>query len=279
MLKVIKNGFFTTVQDNGRYGLRNKGVPVSGAMDLVASSRANQLLENDMDAAVLEVTMTGPSLVFTEDTFICLAGAEFDVKLNELGISNDKVYGVRSGDVLSFGKLKKGLRSYLAVKNGFNTELILGSRSFYTPITATAVIQRNVTIPYESCSHFKPKIAEVKVDSILNESCIEVHKGPEYELLSKKQLELIFFNNFTIAKENNRMAYQLQETIDTHTISMITSATLPGTVQLTPKGKLIILMRDGQTTGGYPRIMQLSAAAISVLAQKKFGDVISFKLL
>ena len=60
---------------------------------------------------------------------------------------------------------------------------------------------------------------------------------------------------------------------------MITSATLPGTVQLTPKGKLIILMRDGQTTGGYPRIMQLSAAAISVLAQKKFGDVISFKLL
>jgi allophanate hydrolase subunit 2 len=58
----------------------------------------------------------------------------------------------------------------------------------------------------------------------------------------------------------------------------LTSATLPGTVQLTPSGKLIVLMKDGQTTGGYPRILQLSDKSISILAQKKFGDNASFKL-
>ena len=74
------------------------------------------------------------------------------------------------------------------------------------------------------------------------------------------------------------MAYQLEETLDTHAQSMLTSATLPGTVQITPAGKLIILMRDGQTTGGYPRILQLSDDAINVLAQKTFGDTISFQI-
>jgi allophanate hydrolase subunit 2 len=74
------------------------------------------------------------------------------------------------------------------------------------------------------------------------------------------------------------MAYQLEETINGHSYEMLTSATLPGTIQITPSGKLIVLMKDGQTTGGYPRILQLSDKAISILAQKKYGDAISFKL-
>ena len=75
------------------------------------------------------------------------------------------------------------------------------------------------------------------------------------------------------------MAYQLNESISGHKVSMLTSATLPGTVQFTPNGKLIILMKDGQTTGGYPRILQLTDKAISVLAQKKAGDLVLFKLI
>ena len=81
-----------------------------------------------------------------------------------------------------------------------------------------------------------------------------------------------------MAKENNRMAYQLEEHLCPNTHSMLTSATLPGTVQLTPAGKLIILMMDGQTTGGYPRILQLSERSINLLAQKKYGDKIEFVL-
>jgi allophanate hydrolase subunit 2 len=97
-------------------------------------------------------------------------------------------------------------------------------------------------------------------------------------MLEDKQLEALFGKEFTIAKENNRMAYQLQQVITGHNRTMITSATIPGTVQFTPGGKLIVLMKDGQTTGGYPRVLQLSGTAICILAQKKFGDNVKFHL-
>ena len=75
------------------------------------------------------------------------------------------------------------------------------------------------------------------------------------------------------------MAVQLEETL-AHTIPSIqTGPVLPGTVQITPAGRIIILMRDCQTTGGYPRIFQLSEDAINILAQKKQGDIISFLLI
>jgi len=103
-------------------------------------------------------------------------------------------------------------------------------------------------------------------------------KGPEYGLLDNNHLENLFFKEFSVAKDYNRMGYQFEEKIKGHKLSMLTSATLPGTVQLTPSGKLIVLMKDGQTTGGYPRILQLSDKAISTLAQKKFGDKVTLKL-
>ena len=108
---------------------------------------------------------------------------------------------------------------------------------------------------------------------------LEVTKGPEFDILNDRQLEEIFSKTFTVAHENNRMAYQLTETITPHAISMLTSATLPGTVQLTPAGKLIVLMKDGQTTGGYPRVIQLTDRSICILAQKKGGDRVSIKLV
>ena len=85
MLKVIKSGFFTTIQDQGRFGFRHIGVPVSGAMDLAAASLANAMLENDEQAAVLEITMTGPVLEFEEETWIAIAGANLSPTLNGSG--------------------------------------------------------------------------------------------------------------------------------------------------------------------------------------------------
>lgn len=278
MLKVLKSGFYTSVQDLGRFHYRNKGVPVSGIMDQMSVFKANSLLENDSPAAVLEITMTGPTLVFEEETYIVLAGAEMSATLNNEPIQNYKVYQIDVGDILSYGRLNKGFRGYLAIKDGFKSKSVLNSRSFYKPITAENRIKDGDVIPFEYNKLFKPKISEIKVDSFLQETLLEVNKAPEYDLLNDKQLEAVFSKDFTVAKENNRMAYQLEEHIPGHAISMLTSATLPGTVQLTPSGKLIVLMKDGQTTGGYPRILQLSDMAISVLAQKREGNKVSFKL-
>ncbi|NNE75930.1 MAG: biotin-dependent carboxyltransferase family protein [Pricia sp.] len=278
MLKVLKSGLFTTIQDGGRYGYLNKGVPVAGYMDTFSAKKVNLLLENDEDAAVMEITMTGPTLQFEEETYISIGGAELTATLNNTVIQPYKVLKVNKGDILSYGKLDKGFRSYLGIKGGFKPPLVLGSRSFFSSVTTKNHFRDNDAVSYESFTSFSPKISELKVDSFLDETQLRVTHGPEYDFLSDLQLEALFAKKFTISNENNRMAYQLQEKIPGHEISMLTSATLPGTVQLTPSGKLIILMKDGQTTGGYPRILQLSDRAISILAQKKFGDPISFKL-
>jgi allophanate hydrolase subunit 2 len=90
---------------------------------------------------------------------------------------------------------------------------------------------------------------------------------------------MLFKQEFTISKDNNRMAYQLDEIITNELGDIITSLVLPGTVQLTPSGKLIVLMRDCQTTGGYPRILQLSDNSIDTLAQKMTGQKITLQLL
>ncbi len=278
MLKVNKSGFFTSVQDLGRFGFRHMGVPVSGAMDQASASLANAMLENEENAAVLEITMTGPLLEFEKATWIAISGANLSPQLNGKDIENHSVHKVNAGDTLAFGKHIDGLRGYLAVKNGFQTPSILNSRSFYSPITEQDHLLARAEVPYDEVMEFEPKVTHIIRGDIDKFKTLNVSPGPEFDVLSGEQKELLFKNKFTIAKENNRMAYQLEESIGEHTHAMLTSATLPGTVQVTPGGKLIILMRDGQTTGGYPRILQLTEEAIDRLAQKTFGDTISIKL-
>lgn len=279
MLKVLKSGFFTTLQDSGRFGFRNIGVPVSGVMDEIAVKKANILLENSPEDAVLEITMTGPTLMFDAPTYICLSGAFLSPTLNNTPIENYRVIKVEHGDILSYGRLENGFRSYLAVKGGFKGEEVLGSFSQYVPVTVSKRIKDGEEIEFDSVVHYKPVISNLKMENHFSGSNIEVFKGPEFDMLNDTQLKVLFTKDFTVSEKNNRMAYQLTEKIEGYSKTLLTSGTLPGTVQLTPAGRLIILMKDGQTTGGYPRILQLSEASISTLAQKKFGDGITFRLI
>jgi len=278
MLRVLKSGFYTSIQDEGRFNYRNKGVPISGAMDLSSAFKANTLLENDTNSPVLEITMTGPTLVFEEETYIVIAGAAMSVMLNNQPIQNYKVYQIDIGDMLSYGKLQSGFRGYLVIKGGFVVKPILGSTSFYAPVSRENRLQDGDILFFNYKELFSPKISEIKVASYLNDIILKVDRGPEYELLNNSTIRHLFDTEFTVSKENNRVAYKLKQSLIAHTHKMQTSATLPGTVQLTPNGELIILMKDGQTTGNYPRILQLTDDAICILAQKKEDDVISFKL-
>lgn len=279
MLKVLKSGFFVTIQDLGRFGYRDIGVPVSGAMDAISVKKANLLLENDPNDAVMEITMTGPTLQFEEPTYICLSGAHIAATLNNQPVENYQVVKVNKGDILSYGRLDDGFRAYLAVKGGFQTEMVLGSRSQFVPVTLKKRLKDGDEVNYGEIHSYDPIISEVKIEEHFHKDYLEVHKGPEFSLLSDEQWAEVFSKTFTVSKENNRMAYQLSELITGHSHSMLTSGTLPGTVQFTPAGRLIILMKDGQTTGGYPRILQLSEDSICTLAQKKLGDKLTFKLM
>ncbi|MEK9613648.1 MAG: allophanate hydrolase, partial [Flavobacteriaceae bacterium] len=107
---------------------------------------------------------------------------------------------------------------------------------------------------------------------------LSVFKGPEFDQLPKVIQHKLITRTFHIHSNNNRMGYQLKEKIEVNLSQIWTAPVLPGTVQCTPEGRIIILMRDAQVSGGYPRIFQLSDPAIDCLAQKSTGDPIQFKI-
>ncbi|MDP2089754.1 MAG: biotin-dependent carboxyltransferase family protein [Flavobacteriaceae bacterium] len=281
MIKVLQAGLYTSVQDMGRFGYRNIGVPVSGIMDSISAGFANALLNNDKNDAVLEITMHGPSLEFTLSTTIIITGAEMNPALNNIPVLNYKLYHINKGDLLTFGRLTKGLRCYLGVVGGFKTVNVLNSRSFYAGITLKGFLQKNDTIGYNKEIAHKNVTNPVISNKIqfFETAVIEVFKGPEFELFTSQEQKKLLSNMHTVSNQINRMGYRLEEVNVPHTKSIITSPVLPGTVQLTPSGQLIILMKDAQTTGGYPRVFQLTEKSIDIMAQKKTADTFNFKLL
>ena len=281
MISVLYPGLYTSIQDLGRFGYRSYGVPVSGAMDPISAGFGNALLNNHKNDAVMEITILGPKLEFTASTKIVLTGAEISAALNHKTIQNYKIYSVCAGDILTFGVLVKGSRCYLAVVDGFQAANVLKSKSFYKGITLKGVLSKGDKVP------FKPN-REKRIDQkgVLNNkkqfyetSIIEVYKGPEFELFSIKEKEKLVSTKFTVSSYINRMGYRLEEVVVANDKSIITSPVIPGTVQLVPSGQLIVLMKDAQITGGYPRVFQLTEKSIAILAQKKAGDEINFVLV
>lgn len=280
MLKVLQAGFLNSVQDRGRVGFAASGVPISGVMDSYSAKLANSILNNKTSAAVLEITLSKTSFKFLTSTIICITGADFNPKINDKPIALNSQIVVQKNDILLFNSLNFGFRCYLAVKDGFLTKNILKSRSFYKPVTKQNCLQKGDIIPYSTIvKNTITSKATVKVAlNHFTSKHLSCYEGPEYNLLSNVQKKELLETQFSISKNANRMGYQLNEVIVNTLPQILTSAVLPGTVQLTPSGKLIVLMKDCQVTGGYPRVLQLSAKSISELSQKRTGESFFFSL-
>lgn len=281
MIKVLKSGLFSTIQDKGRFGYGAFGVPKSGAMDFYSAELANTLLGNTINDAVLEITMIGPQLKFDVECLLVITGADMSPSINRKTIQNNKVYRIKKFDTLGFDKLKSGLRAYVAVKGGFKSDMVLGSQSYYQPLTLANKLNNGDTLylnQSENTFDTYETFSKLKVVDYSSPN-IHVFKGPEFERLSCIQKTELTSLEFQVTNLYSRMAYQLSALFDNDLESILTGPVLPGTVQLTPSGKLIVLMRDCQTTGGYPRVLQLTESAINLLSQKKEKDKIVFKLV
>jgi len=278
-VKILNSGFYSSVQDKGRLGYAKYGVPFSGAMDQGAFGFANALLNNNENDACIEWVYRPPKIQFSEATIISLCGAEADWFLNNESVAGDRQIKVENGDVLSGSFCKNKIYGYVGIKYGFNVRMVLESRSFFNPVTSGSALQNGDVIGYKKVEGFGEKNASI-VPGFRNaiSNSLEVFAGPEFENLSLEQRNLLLHNKFTISGSANRMAIRLEEPLINDLGSMITSPVLPGTVQLTPSGTLIILMRDCQTTGGYPRVLQLSSTSINRIAQKRKGEQIGFEL-
>src|SRR5258708_31626552 len=130
-IKVLKPGLATTVQDLGRPGYYHIGIPISGGMDRHALAAANLLVGNAEGAAVLEAVFMGPELEFTDDTMVAVTGAELPPKLDGVPRESWSSFKVKRGQKLSFDFLKKGARAYIALADGIDVPVVLGSPSTY----------------------------------------------------------------------------------------------------------------------------------------------------
>lgn len=280
MIKVLSSGIYTAIQDLGRTGYRHFGIPTAGAMDSYAAKFANLVLNNHENDALIEIVYGRSKFEFLENCTICISGADFSPSIQGIHTEMHKPIPIKKGAVLSFGKRHFGTRTYIAVSGGILTQKVLGSRSFSKGITPKISLEKGDQIPILKSLQKTPTTgAKIKFNTFYLESnSIEVHKGPEYHLLSDKQKHLVQELRFSISANHSRMGYILNEKLPNKLSSMLSSGVLPGTVQLTPSGTLIILMRDCQVTGGYPRVLQLTRPSINILSQKTTGEHIVFKM-
>ena len=276
MIKVIQTGLFTTIQDGGRHGYRNIGIPTSGFMDQENAWAANIIVDNDREESLFEITLTGPTLIFNGNYVISITGGDFSPLINDMPIKMYKSINVKLGDTLKINNTKNGARCYLAISGGINVKSIFGSKSFLSNISESYYLRKGDEIKISDNSNNKI-LKKNNLKFKLNRS-MEVFKGPEFDLLSIKVKNMLFKNEFTI-RTNSRMAYNLEEKVQIGIKSIISSPVLPGSVQLTPSGKIIILHRDCQTTGGYPRILQLNKSSLNHLSQIKSNEKIKFSLI
>lgn len=281
MIKVLKAGFYASIQDKGRVGFSTEGVPISGAMDGYSADIANAVINNSLDAAVLEITFGATELKFLTATVIAISGANFNPTINKKPIRQNSRIEVEKGDILFFGKPNYGVRSYLAVKGGFQTLKILGSRSQFINITDNFKIEPGDILELNTDeTKLKSSNSLIKIPKThftLKE--ITCYEGPEFYMLTSLEKEKLFKTTFTISSDNNRMGYRLKENLKNNLPTILTAGVLPGTVQLTPFGNLIVLMRDCQVTGGYPRILQLTESSLDRIAQKTTNQKIRFRTL
>ena len=276
MIKVIQPGLFTTIQDGGRHGYRNIGIPTSGFMDQESAWAANKIVNNDREESLIEITLKGPTLLFNNNCTISITGGDFNPLINGMPIKMYESINVKLGDTLKINNTKNGARCYLAISGGLDVKSIFGSKSFLSNITESYYLRKGDEIKISDNSYSKT-LKKNKLKFKLNRS-MDVFKGPEFDLLSIKVKNILFENEFTI-RSNSRMAYNLDEKAQIGIKSIISSPVMPGSVQLTPSGKIIILHRDCQTIGGYPRILQLDTNSLNNLSQLKSNDKIKFSLI
>jgi biotin-dependent carboxylase-like uncharacterized protein len=284
LFRVVKPGFFTTVQDLGRFGFLKFGVPVSGAMDDFSLRIANLLVGNNHGDACLEMTLIGPELEALNSIQIAVAG---DISLQINGQDSDtwQTMNLMTGDIVSFGKVRTGCRAYLAVRGGIDVPTVLGSRSTHVRGEIGGMQGRQLRAgdyvegfdaiqPIDHCLILPQEF----IPSFSHEVDVGVVLGPQLESFTEKGLETLLSNPYVVTIEADRMGYRLEGSTIEYSghIDTISEAILPGSIQVPASGKPIVTMQDAQTTGGYPKIAVVMSADLHILGQSKPNDKICF---
>ncbi len=288
VMEVIQPGVLSSVQDTGRSGYRDIGVPSSGAFDLTSLRLGNRLLGNSESDSAIEMTMVGGEFRFHSRATICITGvlpfeaAITDADRNE-PIQHNQPVEVPAGCIVKIGRFKHGMRGYMCIAGGIQSPRILGSRSALTSLPEVGLgcalkqgdrlpIGTNMVSEFDQVDQEHPSVQRGPIE-------LQIVQGAHHHLFNEAQHEAIGELQFRVSDQSNRAGVRLMgEQLPADIPSGIPSeGTLAGYIQVPPSGEPIILGVDGPTTGGYPVIGCVIEADMPKLAQCCLREQITFR--
>jgi antagonist of KipI len=283
-------GFLTSVQDLGRAGFRQFGVSTSGALDPFALRVANLLIGNDEGAAGLEITLGGLHLRFEDERIVAWCGGEFDVQIGSRALPAGHVAHLQAGDELKFGRAQIGCRSWLAISGGIDVPVVLGSRSTdlranFGGLEGRALRDGDVVLLSKWPGSPTPATA-ISSWSAPHDWVSPARRGPilrfirgiDWERFNASTIQRFTIHEFNVSPDSDRMGVRLDgpELKREDETDLISEAVAPGTIQVPPSGKPILLLGDCQTIGGYPKIAHVITVDLGIAAQLRAGDGVRF---
>ena len=287
-ITAVKPGWLTTVQDLGRVGYQQYGVPVSGAMDRRDFIIANRLIGNLDHDAGLEITVKGPELLFEQASVIAVTGADLVPSVNGIGIPLWTSVPVERGSRLAFGARRAGARSYVAIAGGIDVPIVLGSRSTHTysrtgGIKGRALAQGDVLMGGAPGPHAGATIGRALPERLRPDystfTILRILPGHQQSSFAEDALALLTGSPYRLSNQSDRMGYRLDGPKIAHAGAgeWISEGTAMGALQVPLDGQPILLMADRHTTGGYPKIAIVISADLHLGAQLMPGDTVEFR--
>jgi biotin-dependent carboxylase-like uncharacterized protein len=273
------------VQDAGRRGYANVGVTEGGWLDATAARLANALVDNPANAAVLEIALGGFRAEALGECVIALTGANLPVTINGIAQSRYQRLQLITGDIIDIGYAnRQGARCYLAVHGGLQTPEVLGSRATVLreqfspfaggPLSAGQVLPYLPSRAYGSLSlpyawHYRHRRFR-RLSLVL---------GAQAALLGP-QLTKICAQIYQVGPAADRMGVRLQgRAVEMPALNLLSEGLCVGSVQVPPDGMPIVMLRDHQTMGGYPKIGAICGQSQAWLGQALPGDFCQFEVI
>ena len=286
ILRVQSPGLHTTVQDLGRDGFADVGVPPSGALDAVALRLANALVGNEPNAAALEILVSGPTLeVIADLVHVAFVGGTAGISVQDAhhrNIAPGRSVHLRRGDVLKAGMIAGSSCAYIAIAGGISVPRVLGSASTYTRGTLGGFEGRPLragdVLPGETSDSSRGELELAAPLDADFDAPIRVVLGPQDDHFTQAAIEAFFAGAYTVSAQADRMGFRLEGPVlaHTHGYNIVSDGIVSGSIQVPGSGQPIVLMRDYQTIGGYPKIATVISPDISRLGRRSPGAKVRF---
>ena len=257
-LQVIEPGFLTTVQDLGRSGYAHIGISTGGAADTFSLRVGNRLVGNRDAAPALEMTLLGGRFRFEQETVFALTGADFGALLDGEPVTPWMAARAKDGAELALGRARGGARAYLCMAGGVEADEFLGSastdlRSGFGGIEGRR-LRRGDRLRLGEAARQPPRVDARPLRHYIGGARLRVTRGPQECVFAPDTLQRLFESTYTVRDDSDRHGLRLSgEPVPALREQLLTEGVSLGAVQVPPDGQPIILLVDQQTTGGYPK--------------------------